>query len=295
MSYKGAIVLSAYSRISLFEKCLKSIYSATNSEKYKKILIVQNGNSEISKIAHKYFDQKTSIISLDGENRSALENICFNYWVALNTAFEINKCDWVLEIEDDTEIASDTFIFIENIMDNYFNNLKFRGINLGSTNDDIKYNNSYSLLRNSFHASQGVLTRHSWERINARRIRRQIGKFPLDWCVEPYWRTGFVVTPNVSRCMNYGWIGGTHVSNDPQQDLFVGLQNSWNSHRPQENFHLVNINHNWNGNITPYNGEEDFKYFLKYIYSYISNNARFIKMYKKARNVKRTLLRRPNV
>ena len=295
MELRGAIVISTYSRAALFEKCIKSIYGASKNENYQKIIIVQKGNLEILKTVRQYIDQKTTIVNIDGKNKSALENICFNYFLALNLAFEVYQCDWVLEIEDDTVISDDTFIFIENIVNKYLNNKKFRGINLGSTNKEVEFNNSYSLLRNSFHASQGVLTRQSWKKIKSRRIRKKIGKFPLDWCIENYWKTGFVVTPNISRCMNYGWVDGTHVSRDPEQDLFIRLMGSWEAYKPQLDFKLKNIEHFWNGNVPEYESREDLKYFIKYVISFFTQNSLFIELYKRLRNLKRFLLNRPSI
>lgn len=295
MKTSGAVILSTYSRSELFEKSLESIYQASGHEKYKKIIVIQNGFPNSIDILRPFLDENTSVIMIDGKRRSPLQNICFNYLLALEIAFDKFQCDWVLELEDDTVIAEDTFVLIEDVMSSHYFDPKFRGINLGTTNQNIKFQNSYSLLRSSFHASQGLMTRKSWKKVNSRSMRRKYGKFPMDWSLESYWKTGFVATPNISRCMNFGWQNGTHVAADPNQKIFVELEASWSMQQNQKRFHLYNVPHSWNGNSRLYLTAENWKYFCSYFLSYFTQNSFYLDSYRKVRNIKRFFLNRPKV
>ena len=52
--FKGGLVLPTYSRPNLLRNCLQSIYSAENSKKIAKIIVLQLGNVEVEKLVYKF-------------------------------------------------------------------------------------------------------------------------------------------------------------------------------------------------------------------------------------------------
>ena len=108
----GTVIISAFSRPELFEKCLFSVFDSYNIDKYGKILFIQGYNKKVLQTAKKYADDRTSIFFIDGTNRSPLQNINFNRYQQLYCAFEIQESKWVLALEEDIELHKNTFNFI---------------------------------------------------------------------------------------------------------------------------------------------------------------------------------------
>lgn len=292
LSSRGAIILSTFNRFDLLHKCLSSIFAADKSSEILKIFVLQGYFSESREIVEYFQDNKTTVICVEGLYKTPLENIMKNYMMAIDMAFNNFDCDWILELEDDSVIAEDSLIFIDKIYKLFEGDPHFRGINLSTTNSDKRFNNSYSKLRSSFHGHAGVIPKKSWEKINKRSLRKKLSKYPFDWCVEPYWKTGFTVTPNVSRCMNFGWIQGTHASNDPNQEIFIQLMKSWKSWAKQENFYLFNIKHFWNQPVPLFDDKQWIFYTFHYFTSKLTHTDFYRRAYFGMRNFKRFILRR---
>ena len=206
---------------------MESIYSADHSSSVRKLITYQSGYSEVSKIILKYEDALTSVLRVDGLGRTKLQNINFNYWNGFTVAFGTYKADWVLCVEEDSILSSDVFSFIDDIYGRYKKERFFRGINLGSLEVDTALIGSYSLQRYGFHGQSGVITKRSWNTLNRIGVGRKIKEFPFDSATEKYWKTGYMITPNLSKSLNFGWIDGTHVSSNPNQEHFLEMRKSW--------------------------------------------------------------------
>ena len=116
---RGVVVLSAYSRENLVDQCLESIYSADSSSFVHKLITYQSGFPEVDKVISKYENQKTSILRVNGENRSKLQNMNFNYWNGFEVAFEVYDAEWVLCVEEDAILSKDVFLFIDEIFNRF--------------------------------------------------------------------------------------------------------------------------------------------------------------------------------
>lgn len=292
ISSRGAIVLSTFNRFELFQGCLNSIFAADENSEILKIFVLQGYYRESLDIIRQFQDCKTTVICVEGFYKSPLENIMKNYMMAIEMAFDDFQCDWILELEDDTIIAEDALLFIDQVYRKFERDRYFRGINLSTTNDEKLFNNSFSKLRTSFHGHAGVIPKRTWEKINKSSLRKKLNKYPFDWCVEPYWKTGYTVTPNVSRCMNFGWIQGTHASNDPDQEIFKKLRKSWDSWEKQNNFVSLDIKHFWNHPVPLFNTRHSKSYAFKYFVSKLTNTDAYRSLYLNMRNFKRFILRR---
>ena len=160
---KGLLNLSTYSRPELLEKCLSSIAEADADANYPKLIVLQKGNSEVSRIVKEFADKKTQIIEVDGTQRTPLQNMNHNRWLSWKTGFENSDIDWMLSVEEDAVIHPSTLYFVEQIYEKYSNRRKFRGINLTSRLSDVGNLGTYSELRFGLHGCGAVITRETWD------------------------------------------------------------------------------------------------------------------------------------
>jgi hypothetical protein len=291
---QGAIVLATFSRSKLLKECLKSIYSDPDARLCHKVIVLQTGSLEVEKIVGKYSDEKTIVVRVDGTGKSPLANITSNYWKGLQVAFDVIGVDWVLELEDDAIISKDTIKFIRYAFGKYGSSYLFRGVNLGSL-EIAKEKGGYSLLRSSFHADSGMMTKLSWKIIKLMRIKNRLMNTPLDWNIEPFWKTGFVVTPNNSKCMNYGWINGTHVEANPNQEHFRKLDRSWKLKDWTPPYSHKQIQHSWPNADKEFALSQEPKYIIQFMFSIISHSYFYRSTYKKMRNFKRYIMNRDQI
>ena len=118
----AAIALTAFSRPNLLELSIKSILAASGSEDLYKVILWQNNGPEsaaISEIIDLYSNSFDAIIEIDGSHRNALQNINFNRVLVNAYCFDFLKCDWVLGVEEDTQIGFDAIVFITKMFNKY--------------------------------------------------------------------------------------------------------------------------------------------------------------------------------
>ena len=287
---KGVVVLSAFSRDVLLDQCLESIYSADHSSSVRKLITHQSGYSEVSKIILKYEDALTSVLRVDGLGRTKLQNINFNYWNGFTVAFGTYKADWVLCVEEDSILSSDIFSFIDNIYGRYNKERFFRGINLGSLEVDTALIGSYSLQRYGFHGQSGVITKRSWNTLNRIGVGSKIKEFPFDSATEKYWKTGYMITPNLTKSLNFGWIDGTHVSSNPNQEHFLEMRKSWEKSIPTSTYRLIQVQHKWGTSTKPYRPCEQLQNYALFFLGLILDRKWYFNFIKCLRNAKRIIL-----
>jgi hypothetical protein len=81
-----------------------------------------------------------------------------------------------------------------------------------------------------------------------------------------YLKTGFMVTPNLSKAMNYGWIDGTHVKLDDHTSLFFqALEKSWKINLPVSEYMRCDVHHSWRGDVQNYTNSNSIKPWIRFI------------------------------
>ena len=179
-------------------------------------------------------------------------------------AYNILQDDFVLGIEDDSVLAPDALEFTKSIFLKYKNEKYFRGINLGSfENDENIGDAAYSILRYGLNGHAGGLSRETWQKFNERSLIINSNSVPLDSMLENYVKTGFMVTPNKSRYINYGW-DGTHGPKYPADDFYIKIASSFKSLNTSSKFEYINVNikHNWRNDCVIFKKNDNFKYYL---------------------------------
>jgi hypothetical protein len=222
-----SIVLFAYSRTDLIRDSIKSILSAEGNSDWKKVLIHQVEFEQVDQVIKEYEKSFDLVVRVNRQSDRALGNINFNRILGTSICFELFQSDIVLGIEEDTMIGYDSLIFVDQIVDKYYSNKAFRGVNLGSlepkTNENLS---TYSLIRFGLHGQAGVITRRTWEKFSMKKLLEDISAEGWDSRFEFYIKSGFMVTPNASRLLDRGW-DGTHAPTDSSHPYFEKQRSSW--------------------------------------------------------------------
>ena len=269
----GTVVLATYSRPELLKQCLESIYSADLSSSIRKVIIVQGNNPEVLKLVQSFADYNTTVIP-SNPNGTPLQCINANYWMGFEFAFKKLRSEWVLCLEEDSVISKNAYSFISQIHSTNLGRLFYRGINLGSLETGPGLAGTYSLLRMGFNGNAGVLTRKTWKSLISLKMENELTKYPFDGATRYLWRTGYVVAPNLSMYMNYGWIKGTHVTADVDKTFFIQLEESWNSNIGTHDYCELEIAHSWGQDVRSFRYREQPRAILFYIlYRFLGHDA----------------------
>jgi len=261
----GAVVLTTYSRPELLERCLLSLNAARRSGNFQVVVVLQPGSSQVGDVVERLVPASAIVARSPARGGPAIQVIRRQVLVGLSIAFSNPSVDWVLKLEEDSQIAHDALAFVEFVHDRYKRRAAYRGVNLGSLEFGPGLGDSFTLLRYGLHGFGGVVTRRVWRTIQASsvRVRPNDG---FDGLVEPILKTGFMVTPNLSRVMNHGWIGGTHVETATSPpEFFAALNKSFQlaeSYQPGA-YSRMDIPHSWREDAVLYRVLDTPEYLLR--------------------------------
>ena len=185
--------------------------------------------------------------------RTPLENINHNRFLAYEVAFNEFRADWVLAVEEDVVLSKDAVVFTEFVVSKFSGRRFFRGINLGSREPfDERLFNTYSLLRYGLHGQASVIGKKTWKFIQRRSLIAKFSTHGFDSLIESHLKTGFMVTPNLSRSLDTGW-DGTHMPNDQNDVYFQEMNKSFVCEMdPPTHYFTLNILHRWREDLAIY-------------------------------------------
>lgn len=257
----GVVVVLAYSRPDLLHNCLSSLFNAARSSEAVKILVLQPGNSRVEKLVYDHADSTTVVVRSPARGKTPTQRMMGQFWLGIEVALAQPDRDWVMSLEEDSIISEDALVFVDDMHTRYEHSPHFRGVNLGSVETDPSFRGTYSLLRYGFMGQAGALPRRHW--VKARRFSAQ-GRHryePFDCEVEAALKTGFMVTPNLSKSMNFGWIDGTHVRDEPSvRAHFDAMQASWDLHDNCGPYRRKDVSHTWRKDAVPFRLHDDARY-----------------------------------
>jgi hypothetical protein len=295
---RGLINLATYSRPELLKKCLSSIASAEKSQNYPKLIVLQNGDAEVSRNVNEFADQQTQIIEVDGTQRTPLQNINHNRWLSWKSGFENSDIDWMLSVEEDVVLHPSTLLFVEQILNKYSGRPQFRGINLASRLNDTENLGTFSELRFGLHGCGAVIPRETWDLFTKFEFGDKLETEPLDALIEPILKTGYMVTPNLSLLEDFGWYKGTHTSSDSTDVHYVEISNSFKANRLPISFEfqLKPVNPQWRSDCILYSDADDFYFKVKLLIVPILRSRFYTWSYSKLRKLSgkiKSLIRKP--
>jgi hypothetical protein len=224
------IVVFCHSRALELDRCISSLRKARGLNTWKLIVLQQSGHTKVDRILAKHRNIIDTSISHKPQYDSVLGNINNNRILGMRIAFHQFNADYVLGIEEDNLISSDALEFIDFVYTNYHRKRFFRGINLGSLEFGNHIESSgFSLLRSGLYGSAGVLTRKTWIALEkGGYLDFDFGdpKNPWDAMIEFYLKSGFMVTPNLSKNLDIGY-GGAFSPKNSSHYFFTSNKKSW--------------------------------------------------------------------
>ena len=238
------IVVFCYSRATELDKCLTSLRNARGLSAWKIIVLQQYGHAKVDGILTKHRDVIDTSIKVRPRYQSVLGNINNNRILGMRIAINEFNADCVLGIEEDNLISTDALVFIDFVLQNYTGSKLFMGINLGS----LEYgkhieSGGFSLLRSGLYGSAGVLTRNTWVALEKKGYLDfdfNDPQNPWDARIEFYLKSGFMVTPNLSKSLDIGY-GGSFSPKYANDSLFVSNRKSWTQGQGHTNFNYKHI------------------------------------------------------
>jgi hypothetical protein len=247
------LLVLCHSRAAHVEKCLESFFSARGSEEYRVVVVRQVGFDDVRDVVETFRSRLSLLIELEGDD-SPEESIRRNRFIGYFACYQTLDSEIVLAMEDDVCISTDALEFIEQAYVRYESNRHFMGINLGSVEplgDELV--DSYSLVRYGIHGQASVLARRTWKRLLKSRIITENPGGHFDSAIEGLLKRGFMVTPNNSRHLDFGY-GGTHAPERTDNDYFSRIHRSWvgESVVSAKDFHLKQIRHHWREDAVAY-------------------------------------------
>jgi hypothetical protein len=252
---KFVVVFFAFNRPDLLRLSVESFNKAEQSSQWQRILVWQRGSAQMRsevEMLEKFFD---IIVETRGNKLTVLSNINFNRILGMRVAYEDLEADFVLGIEEDSMISNDSLVFIQHVYQKYKKYNKFMGVNLGSLESRASNNiNGYTRLRYGLQGQAGGVTKNAWK--TCEKLLSSFDKDKVGWDsrIEYYLKTGFMVTPNVSRMNDLGWNGGTHAPSDPNHNHYRLLRENWLGDLTVENksYLEIPIVHSWRSDITQF-------------------------------------------
>lgn len=261
---KRAIFLSTFDRVELLENCIKSVITAKDRDKYIFFIIQQGSNIKTTEVIGRYIDQIDHIYKVQDEYKTPLQNINYNRVKGYEIAFDELKCEYAIAIEDDTQIASDTLVFVDTMMAKFSHERNFGCVNLlslGKSNEDIE---GYSLFRSPLIGQGSAISLKLWATFVRNDIKMRIDTEPFDGAVEDLVKCKFSIFPNRSRILDQGW-EGTHSTskNDP---YFDSIAQSWIGNVPTRGtYHHIQRDLNLRMDWVPYKKSKNMYYLVRKI------------------------------
>lgn len=249
---KFVVVFFAFNRPDLLRLSVESFNKAEQSSQWQRILVWQRGSVQMRsevEMLEKFFD---IIVETRGNKLTVLSNINFNRILGMRVAYEDLEADFVLGIEEDSMISNDSLVFIHHVYQKYKKYNKFMGVNLGSLESRASNNiNGYTRLRYGLQGQAGGVTKNAWKTCD--KLLSSFDEDMVGWDsrIEYYLKTGFMVTPNVSRMNDLGWNTGTHAPSDPDHSHYRLLRENWLGDLTVEDksYLEIPIVHSWRSDV----------------------------------------------
>lgn len=281
-----SILIIGFNRPHLLDNCIKSVLAADKESLFRKVLVLQKGDPECEKLAISYKSKFDLVTFVEGANLSTIENISRNRYLGYQLCFKILLSDLVIALEEDVEISVDALAFSLEMHERFKSSKQYRGINFGSSIPREKSKpDTFSLMRYGIMGPASAITSRTWERYNFDKLIRSKN---LDWdgAMEPYIKTGFMVTPNLSRYLDLG-TQGVHARAGISDSYFKMLQESFvgNLKLNSTDYRIDNTKQDWRRDAILWRKNQDFIFFVRKLILSRRNGLKFLYTYKKLKNL----------
>lgn len=259
---KGAILLLTHSRANMLSELINNIDSLEDRKNHPLIVVRQLGDESVGKVLDDCRSKINMLIELDGSAGSVPQNISANRIAGYAAGFDAYNVDWILAVEDDVLLSSDTLTFIDYIFEKYKKNRKFRGINLGSklVKSEIG-KNSFCKTRFGIYGQGSMITIKTWRKLKKFNLISVALTTHWDSAFEYYVKTGFMVAPNNSRYIDRG-VNGTHMGSHESENYFSDLEGSFVGFEHEAPATYINrdLGYRWREDLKKYSFYDNVKY-----------------------------------
>lgn len=265
-TFNNYILVISNSRHKIISQCIDSVLRLENTHAWNKIHVHQTGHALTTKQFYKYQKHFDANVMTEPKFLTNLANINYNRMLGYKIAFDLLGADNVLGIEEDTVMARDALVFSEFILSKYSKNSRFRGINFGSSEIDTSIEkNTYSLLRFGIQGQASLITRKTWKKLPKSKLNNYEHGEGWDSPIEFVLKTGFMITPNSSRMLDYGWNSGTHTPVNKNDPYYLKMHKSFfETQFPINKFYSHNqIEHNWRKDSITYSVRDNWIFDLR--------------------------------
>lgn len=223
--HKGALLFITYNRPVHFERVMSAAEESHGFEKLLKIVVQQGSNRNISNfIAKREYDVcllKTQFL----QKTSSRARINYNMHLGVMTAFEQFDCDFIIVLEDDIVVSPYFFTFVESVMKEHLQNVKFRAVNGFSQNlfSSDQVIDKFGYIRLNYGVGWGwAMPRRTYFALKNSWTGMEDDHW--DSLIEPYFRTGYVINPSLSFISNIGLEGsGAHSGTNLELERLIEL------------------------------------------------------------------------
>ena len=258
------VLIIGFNRPSLLRNCLRSVVSSFESSNFRKVIVLQKGDVESESVVDDFRSQSDLTVYIDGSGLSTVENISRNRYLGYSLCFDLLRSDLVVALEEDVEISADALFFAQEMHKTYEKNRSYKGINLGSA---IPRNeaepDTYSLIRYGVMGPASAITSRSWKNFDFKKLMEN--KYS-DWdgTMEDYFKTGFMVTPNLSRYVDLG-VNGAHANPHINGTYFSQLNESFvgSFQNDKKTYTLKSMPHRWRKDAIPWKLSQNFIYIVR--------------------------------
>lgn len=288
---KPTIAIVSYSRAALLRNCLNSLLRAQNIEDFNIVIVQQIGNDEVEKVIQEFSHIFQIIVKVSGLERNTIQNISFNRLLAAELGFSHLRSEYVLNLEDDVEISADALRFVQFSYDKYSNDVRFRGVNLGSLeNLSNEHEVTYSRIRFGVQGPAFALTRNSWRNSRVSLLIENDFSELYDGYLESYVKTGYMITPNKSRVIDLG-VAGTHTPESHTDPYFARMAESFVGDTLSDgDFMLQQVHHSWRYDAFPYRPCQNLIFEFKFLVNRLKNNKIIGWPFRKLLEIRRLVL-----
>lgn len=265
----------------MLSELINNIDALEGRKNHPLIVVRQLGDESVGKVIDACRSKINMLIELDGSAGSVPQNISANRIAGYAAGFDSYNADWILAVEDDVLLASDTLTFINYIFEKYEKNRKFRGINLGSKLvKSERGENSFCKTRFGIYGQGSMITIKTWRKLKKFNLISVALTTHWDSTFEYFVKTGFMVAPNNSRYIDRG-INGTHMGSHSSDNYFSDVERSFIGFEPKKfsTYVELDLGYWWRKDLKKYSPLTNIFYVGKFL-AFHSYTLRLVKRIK---------------
>ncbi len=206
-----SVIVLCHKRISHLGKVLESLDACEGIEHAKLVFVAHESPQQVFDLIESFKYREKVILKVEDIHFSTPKQaINHNLFLGLKYGFDFNESEFCIVIEDDVVLAPDTIHFMNSCLSKFGNQKRFRGINSFSLNSP-EDSDKGDVVKINYGLGWGwCLNRRNY--LNLLKFWTGSEENHWDYFIEPYVRTGFLVSPIYSRSRNIGFDeSGTHT------------------------------------------------------------------------------------